>query len=133
MRLWSTNYPHGVDSGVEFYGTKGMMYLSKRGKVEVLGNRNRPLKVDVEGNRSVSVPEHMRNWIDCIKSGKAPNAEIEIGHRSASLVHLANISTRVNGTLHFDPDKEKITNNDTANAMLRRNYREGHWATPKGV
>ncbi|HAA48229.1 MAG TPA: gfo/Idh/MocA family oxidoreductase, partial [Planctomycetaceae bacterium] len=31
QRLWSTNYPHNVDSGVEFYGTKGQMFLSRRG------------------------------------------------------------------------------------------------------
>ena len=39
MRLWSTNYPHNTDSGAEFYGTKGQMYLSRRGKIEVRGDR----------------------------------------------------------------------------------------------
>ena len=41
MRLWSTNYPYNCDSGVEFYGTQGQMFLSKRGKIEVLGERNK--------------------------------------------------------------------------------------------
>ncbi|CAE7289614.1 ydgJ, partial [Symbiodinium sp. CCMP2456] len=40
MRLWSTNYPMNCDSGVEFYGTEGQMFLSKRGKLRVLGPRN---------------------------------------------------------------------------------------------
>ena len=35
QRLWSTNYPHNSDSGAEFYGTKGQMFLSRRGKIEV--------------------------------------------------------------------------------------------------
>ena len=40
QRLWSTNYPRHTDSGAEFYGTEGQMYLSRRGKIEVLGPRN---------------------------------------------------------------------------------------------
>jgi predicted dehydrogenase len=40
QRLWTTNYPHHCDSGAEFYGTKGQMFLSRRGKFEVLGDRN---------------------------------------------------------------------------------------------
>ena len=35
QRLWSTNYPYNCDSGAEFYGTKGLMFLSRRGKVQV--------------------------------------------------------------------------------------------------
>jgi hypothetical protein len=34
----------------------------------------------------------MRNWIDCIRSRKAPNAPAEIGYRSAIAVHVANLS-----------------------------------------
>jgi predicted dehydrogenase len=40
MRLWSGNYPHNCDSGAEFYGTKGQLFVSKRGKVELLDGGN---------------------------------------------------------------------------------------------
>ena len=43
QRLWSTNYPHNVDSGAEFYGTNGQMFLSRRGKIEVLDDDNKPV------------------------------------------------------------------------------------------
>ena len=36
QRLWSTNYPNNVDSGAEFYGTKGQLFLSRRGKFQLL-------------------------------------------------------------------------------------------------
>ncbi len=35
-----TNYPHNTESGAEFYGTKRQMFLSRRGKLTVLGDRN---------------------------------------------------------------------------------------------
>ncbi len=41
MRLWSNNYPFNCDSGVEFYGSKGRMLLSKRGKLEVYSEAQR--------------------------------------------------------------------------------------------
>ncbi|MAV38388.1 MAG: dehydrogenase, partial [Planctomycetaceae bacterium] len=40
MRIWCTNYPHQVDGGVEFYGTKGKLFFSRRGKFQVWGQRN---------------------------------------------------------------------------------------------
>ena len=54
QRLWSTNYPHHTDSGAEFYGTEGQMYLSRRGKIEVLGSRNvkRDVSVTPEGQNT---------------------------------------------------------------------------------
>ena len=41
MRLWSKNYPYNCDSGVEFYGTEGMLFISKRGKLQMWDNSNR--------------------------------------------------------------------------------------------
>jgi hypothetical protein len=35
--------------------------------------------------------------------------------------------------LKFDPAKEQFIGNDEANKLLRRTYREGHWAVPKGA
>jgi predicted dehydrogenase len=38
--------------------------------------------------------DHMKNWIECIRSRGAPNAPAEIGYRSAIAVHMANLSYR---------------------------------------
>ena len=56
MRLWSTNYPHNTDSGAEFYGTKGQMYLSRRGRIEVRNDRNAPVEALVKNE-----PGHQRS------------------------------------------------------------------------
>ncbi|HVL14707.1 MAG TPA: gfo/Idh/MocA family oxidoreductase, partial [Gemmata sp.] len=65
--------------------------------------------------------------------GKAkPAAPAEVGHVSAGICHLANISTRLRRTVEFDPAKEQITNSPEANGLLRRKYRD-HWSVPRGV
>jgi len=51
---------------------------------------NRPGGEDTKG--STHDQNHMRNWIECIRSRSQPNAPAEIGYRSAMAVHMANLS-----------------------------------------
>ena len=72
--------------------------------------------------------DHFANFIDCVRSRKKEdlNAPIEEGHVSASLVHLANASYRLGRTLCFDPETERVIDDDEANNLLRdgdRGYR----------
>jgi hypothetical protein len=134
MRLWSTTYPHNVDSGAEYFGTKGRMFISKRGKFEIRGERNEPMDVTLDSPPKCEVWENQQNWLDCIKDGGVPNANIDIAARTAIACHLANIATRLQRTLRFDPAAEKIVDDEEANALLTRTYRaDGHWAIPRGV
>jgi hypothetical protein len=52
------------------------------------------------------------------------HAEIEEGHKSSALCHLANIAQRVGRTIEFDPAAEKILGDAEAGALLTRDYRE---------
>lgn len=131
QRLWSTNYPHNCDSGAEFYGTKGQMFLSRRGKLEVLDERNKPVKVNFPLGPQNDVL-HVKNLCDAIRTGTKLNADALVGHYSSSLAHLANIATRLGRSLAFDPVKEQIVDDPEANALVSREYRE-HWGTPRGA
>ena len=132
LRIWSTNYPYNVDSGAEFYGTKGKMFLSKRGKLEILDERNKP--ITAKPNDPPQLLGHAADFLDAIKTGRQPNAEIEIGHLSTALIHLGNLAMRVGRSLNFDPHTEQVIGDEQANALLSRQYRQGgHWAVPKGA
>lgn len=132
MRLWSTNYPYNCDNGVEFLGTEGKMMISKRGKLEILGPRNKVIKQErFEFSPNM---EHLDNFLATIRSGVAPNAPMDEAHRSVALIHLANIAVRTGRSLEFDPRREIIIGDDEAGKYLSRSYREGgHWAIPHGV
>jgi predicted dehydrogenase len=131
QRLWSTNYPHNVDSGAEFYGDKGMMLLSRRGKIEVRDESNRPVKIDIEPEPQNDVA-HVANLVAAIRGEATLNADAEIGHYSTALCHLGNIATRLGRSLTFDAKTEQIVADDEANTFVRREYRE-HWGTPREV
>jgi predicted dehydrogenase len=66
---------------------------------------------------------HFRNFIDCIKTRNEPEAPVEIGHRSASLCHIANIAMQLKRKLQWDPEAERFAGDDAANSMLGRVYR----------
>ncbi len=74
----------------------------------------------------VSEVSHFQNFIDCVRSRKREelNCEVEQGHLSTSLCHLANVSYRVGRKLEFDPHTETFPGDEQANELLTRKYRE---------
>jgi predicted dehydrogenase len=129
QRLWSTSYPHNVDSGAEFYGTGGQMFLSRRGKIQVFDGQNKPKQLHIEPQGQDDAA-HVRNFLAAIREGATLNADAVTGHLSTSLCHLGNIATRVGRSLLFDPKTEQIVGDEEANELVRREYRD-HWGRPK--
>jgi len=125
QRIWSPYPEHGAENGNAFYGTKGMMILAKNGGWTILKGESR--------KGSVSVPAHHQNFLDCIRNDAKPNADIEVGHLSATLCHLGNLAARLGRTLQYDAESEAITSEPNGDRLVRRDYREGHWAVPRGV
>jgi predicted dehydrogenase len=133
QRLWSSNYPsvYNCDSGVEYYGTGGRMFLSRRGKIQVLGPSNKPIQLDVP-KMPQDTELHIANFLECIRTDQTPNADAETGHLTSTLCHLGNVSTRLGRSLEFDGVKEQVVGDDEANKLLKRDYRE-HWAKPSNA
>ncbi len=75
---------------------------------------------------------HLQNWLDCIKSRQLPNADVEIGHRSISVCHLANIARLIGRRLRWDPVREVFPDDDEANAYLDRPRRK-RWQLPDNI
>ena len=69
---------------------------------------------------------HLANWVDCIKTRNRPHAYEEIGHRSATICHLVNITKRLGRHLKWDPAKEQFIGDDEANSQLTRPRRKGY-------
>jgi hypothetical protein len=66
---------------------------------------------------------HHANWLECIRERKAPSADEEIGHRAASLGHLANIACWTGRSLKWDPMREQFRGDEPANRLLTRAMR----------
>src|SRR5437660_9440839 len=80
----------------------------------------------VEGSDKTGDAEkpHLRNFLDCVRDRRRPNADIEEGHKSTRLCHLGNIAYRVGRALNFDAASETIKGDAEANKLLARAYRQ---------
>lgn len=130
QRIWSPYVQEGYENGDAYYGTDGMLLLGKSGGYKLYGPRNKLIESVDTG--SPDLVAHHNNFFDCIRTGERPHADIEINHLSTSLCHLANIATRTGRVLHFDPAHEQIVGDAGAATLLAREYRDGHWAAPRG-
>ncbi len=77
---------------------------------------------DKGSNRNLTA-DHMRNFLDCMKSREKPHADVEEGHKSTIFAHLGNISLWTRSRLEWDAKAERLTNNDAANDHLMYEYR----------
>lgn len=115
----------GMDYGNIFYGTKGTLKIN-RGGMEVIPESG---QTEVVTGHSDELGQHQRNFIDCLKSRKTPNAGILTGHRASVPGELANISYRVGRKLRWDVENDRILGDREANAMCDPNYRKP-WVLP---
>ena len=103
--------------GCHFIGTKGSIFVDRK-RIEsdpasileqVLGKDDERLPVIGDN--------HQRNWLDCIKSGAKPVADVEIGHRTNTVCMLANIGYQLGRPLQWNPEKEKFQSDKEANGL----------------
>ena len=77
-------------------------------------------------------PDHMNNFLDCVKSREQPIANAEVAHLSCALSHLGEVTYRTSGVTNFNPDTEQFIDNPEADKLLTKEYREP-WGMPDPV
>ena len=115
--------PKGQQHGIKFHGTDGWIWVT-RGIINASDRQLLTKKLPEDAKRVYVSNDHMGNFIDCVKTRKAPICPVEVGHRSASLCHLGVISIRLGRKLNWDPVKEQFVSDDEANSMVSRQMRK---------
>jgi predicted dehydrogenase len=132
--------------GIQFHGTRGTLFIDRNGYVvtpqmqshtEPGGISFRAAFDDLAGvsmyytldgiaERGTTSEQHLphvRNFIQSLKTREQPISNIEVGHRSTTVCHLANISYRVGRKLKWNAETETIEGDAEANKQLTRTYR----------
>ncbi|MBS1833281.1 MAG: Gfo/Idh/MocA family oxidoreductase, partial [Acidobacteria bacterium] len=94
-------------AGIEFCGTKGKLYID-RSRFEFLEATRGATPVEVKAEPQDMTLDHVKNFVECIKTRNRPNGDVLIGHRSAQASHLGNIAYVQKRRLNFDPQREEI-------------------------
>ena len=129
-RLCNENSMYRHDYGIEFHGTDGTMFVDREG-FQVF-----PEGTEVEGKRVAKTAEmkmervddglenHVANMLECMKTRKLPQSDIEFGHRSTSTCLLGNAALRSKERLEWDVASQRLTKGSpAAQKLLSREYR----------
>ena len=123
----------------------GARFSGEKGKIDIWRNN---FKIDAPGVSLDLPPQeeivkwhdqralwqaqyHMGYWLECIPTRQRPNADVEIGHRSVTVCHLANLARRLNRKLRWDPATEQVIGDKEANLLATDRPRRKGWELPK--
>jgi predicted dehydrogenase len=126
----NANSMYGKDYGIEFHGTDGTLFVDRSGFRLYPETRERDHK-KVDRTASMEMEsvndehfDHVRNFLDCVKSRERPRSDIEIGHRSTSTCLLGNVAYRSQQRIVWDAAQQQLSAGDEkARQLLSRNYR----------
>jgi hypothetical protein len=84
---------------------------------------------DLEQHVASANRAHQRDFLKAIADRSKPVADIEQGHISTATCILANLAMKLGRTLEWDPTTHQVKNDEEANRLLKRPYREP-WTHP---
>jgi predicted dehydrogenase len=102
------------DGGLEFRGDRGTLKIDRarlafyRDDAAYAPGTNTPEPDTYVRSSGDGTLTHLRNWLDCIRSRKAPNSHIRVGHQAARTSHIANAALRAGHLVRWNNAAEKI-------------------------
>ncbi|NQU88336.1 MAG: gfo/Idh/MocA family oxidoreductase, partial [Mariniphaga sp.] len=118
----SSKLTHG--QGVCWYGENGWIHINREG---FSASNEDFLKEEIPENgvHFYNSPDHLRNFLDCVKSRKQTVAPVGPANRAITAGLLGEIAFLTGETIKWDPVKEELINPSAeAKALLKREYRK---------
>jgi hypothetical protein len=129
-------------NGIKFYGTKGWVFVTRTeqttptdmGQPGASAAKTGVQATGLEASdprilQSVIRPDETHlyksedqhgNWLDCIRTRRAPISPVEMGHRACSTCLIHQMAMHTDRHLHWNPQTERFVGDDAADAMLSR-------------
>jgi predicted dehydrogenase len=114
----------GHEYGITFYGTDGTLFIDR----EYFEIRPEKGRQDAEPQRVTGKnkqgEDHIRNFLDCVKTRNLPVCDIEVGHRSTTTALLGNVALRSGRRIVWNAKLEKVEGDQAGSKYLSREYRK---------
>ncbi len=126
------NGPYNRSYGLAFIGNNATLVIDRDGWDLFPEMSNGKAKVAAMPHQSGhdNHEEHMKNFLDCIRSRKDPNCTIENGRLVALYAHSGNIALKTGSGLVWNEQSGNFGNNNAANGLILPTYRKP-WTLPK--
>jgi predicted dehydrogenase len=114
---WKQRYRRITSHGTAFEGTDGWVHVDRGGinlePESLIDQTEDSFKVQLTKS-----PDHVRNFLDCVKSRAETVCPIDESVHSDSLCHISEIALRLNRKLVWDPKKERFIGDEETNLRL---------------
>ncbi len=124
--------PYNRDHGVAFIGNNGTLVVDRGGWEIIPEQENGQYKMEAmprQYGQGKDLDLHVENFLDCMKSRGKPACDVAIAANTATVAHMGNIAYRTGHKLYWDENNHQFLNDQKANEMLTRSYREP-WKMP---
>ncbi len=122
MKYYNAKGAEDRPNGMAFYGTNAALYADRIG-YEIYPEPKSTIERK-QMNTTDATRLHTANFIECVRSRKTPNAEVEIGHRSTTVAHLGNIAFKTGKKLRWNAATEEFIDDGEASKFLYREPRK---------
>ncbi len=113
----------GDPAGVRFEGDRGWIFV-QRGAIDA-SDRTILTQKNVEGEiKLYRSSNHMKNFLECMRTRKQPAAPVEVGHRSNTVCVITHIAMKLGRKLRWDPGAERFIDDEEADRWLDYPHRE---------
>ena len=106
---WTATYESTITGEgwhIEMCGTEGRLKINRNEyEFTPAGKNPKPERLEIKGDITA---DHVRNFLDCMRSRKAPNGDVLHGHRGAQASHLGVLAYLWKRRIRFDPVREEI-------------------------
>jgi predicted dehydrogenase len=127
-RIWGAReYSPETSNGIFFHGEKETVFATDDRWIVVPQEKNGERRVHEA--KSDAGRLHMAEFLECVRTRKAPAATVEDAHFSTSSAQLAMIAYETGCRIEWDGGAERILGNDAAARLLKRDYR-APWQHP---
>jgi predicted dehydrogenase len=107
----------GDPAGVRFEGDKGWVFV-QRGAIKASDPEILKWKPGQGEVKLIQSGNHMKNFLEAVRTRTDPAAPVEVGHRSNSICVMTHIAMKLGRKLRWDPAAEKFVGDDEANRRL---------------
>jgi hypothetical protein len=125
---------YGRAHGVAFIGENGTLVVDRKGWEVIAEAPQGKARMEavplIEKSGESGLDLHVKNFLECMKTRKKTNANIEIGGHIARVAHLGNIALRTGRKIFWDREKGEIIGDPEAGKLTRASYR-APWKLPE--
>ena len=132
-RRFAGTGPEKSSVGCHFYGTKGTFHMGWRDgwTFYPADAKKSPIHQDAVHKEpdGHSIDLLWADFVDAIETGRRPKCDVQIGHDATNMSLLGMLSMKLGRSVKWDGEKERVVDDEEANALLSRTYHNG-WKYP---